>query len=95
MARQVNPQGLEDLERMYRASAEVGELLQKSGLPPSEAMAVLLVSAGRLLAREGFSRLTAVTAWDYLSSKASRLFFEWGFGEERAAGHLGRPKDGL
>lgn len=81
----------EDLRRLFRSSAEVGELLQKSTLPPSEAMAVLLLTCGRLLAREGFSTLTTATAWDHVCSKTSRLFFEWGFENERSDGHLGVP----
>ncbi len=86
----------ETYEKLTRLSAEVGELLStlppsEAMLSPSEAMAVLLLTCGRLLAREGSSSLTPQTAWDYVCSEGSRLFFEWGFEDERAAGHLGTP----
>lgn len=81
-----------DEKQLFEISAELGTLLQKSGCSPVEACCALLVTAGRLMAREAFEDLETDGAWQYLTDKQVRYFFEWGFENERAAGHKGRPR---
>ena len=50
---------------------------------------MLLITLGRLLAREGWSDITAQKAWEYITSEKTKVFFDWGHKEERDRGHNG------
>lgn len=78
--------------RLFEISAELGQHLQKSGCSPVEALAALLTACGRVMAREAFEDLETDAAWEYFTNRELRYFFEWGFENERAAGHKGRPR---
>lgn len=81
-----------ELKQLYVVSASVGELLQRSGVRPADACAVLLITLGRLLAREGFSDLTVEAAWASVMNDETEVFFKWGHDEERARGRTGAPR---
>ena len=82
---------LDELKRLFNASAVVGDALQRNGqISPSQALAVLVITAGRLLAREAHADIDADDAWEVVT--ACRRLFKWGHDEERHAGHLGVPR---
>lgn len=81
-----------DEMRVFKISAEVGNLLQKAGCSPIEGLCALLTASGRLMAREAFEDLETDSAWEHFTNRELRYFFEWGFENDRAAGHKGRPR---
>ena len=81
-----------DEMRLFEISAEVGTLLQRSGCTPVEALCALLTASGRIMAREAFEDLETDGAWEHFTNRQLRYFFEWGFENERAAEHKGRPR---
>lgn len=81
-----------DEKQLFEISAEVGNLLQKSGCDPVQGLCALLTCAGRLVAREAFDDIETDAAWEHFTNRQLRYFFEWGFENERAAGHKGRPR---
>lgn len=81
-------------ERLFQLSAIVGEALQRHTTSPVDATLVLMVTLGRLLAREGFSDLSVDAAWASLMTEQIREAFKWGHEEERARGHHGAPRKG-
>lgn len=81
-----------ELAVLFAESAKVGELLQHSNISPSDALATLLITAGRLLAREGYSDMSIDDAWNAFLNEHSRELFNWGHKEERDRGHYGTPR---
>lgn len=74
----------EQIATIYEVSADIGKLLQiQSGLSPAEAVAALIVTAGRVFGREGYDHLNEAESWGYFASNSSRTFFELGFENER------------
>jgi len=79
----------QELEELFATSAKIGELLQQNIKNPTDGCIVLLITLGRLLAREGWSDITAQKAWEYITSEKTKVFFDWGHQEERGRGHNG------
>ena len=79
----------DELRNLFRISAEVGEHLQRSGLNPTDAIVCLVITCGRIFARQAYAETDAPKAWHYLTQ--SRIFFDFGFDNEREAGNIGRP----
>lgn len=81
-----------ELKELYAVSASVGALLQQSRVSPADACVILLITLGRLVAREGFSDLTVEAAWASVINDDTKVFFKWGHDEERAGGRTGAPR---
>lgn len=79
-----------EYRRLYALSAEIGELLQRKASSPVTASMVLMITLGRLVAREGYAHLTPDSRDVFLNPKVWNAY-KWGFNEERARGHMGRP----
>ena len=82
----------EELRLLFMLSADIGAPLQKSGVTPAQACLVLLIVAGRIFAREAFASMNRESAWKTFTHRDMKAFFQWGFDEERLAGHMGYPR---
>jgi hypothetical protein len=76
-------------QQLTNMSARLGEFLQKSGVTPSEASIILMITLGRLFAREGFKNLSLESAWGYTIHEGSKVMFAMGYRLERELGHMG------
>lgn len=75
---------------LYDASDEIGRLIQRICKRPADANAALMITLGRLIAREGFDDVTSEKAWETTVIEQKALFEE-GFFIERDH-HPGRPR---
>lgn len=78
-----------ELQELFALSALVGETLQQSGFSPADSVSTLIITLGRLLAREGFDDVTAEDAFQFVLNDDTKYFFLWGHQEERSRGHHG------
>ena len=82
----------DELEKLFATSAGIGAILQQNVNCPTDGVIVLLITLGRLLAREGYSDITAEQAWKSITDEQIKTFFDWGHQEERNRGHNGVPR---
>lgn len=82
----------DELEKLFATSADIGAILQQNVNCPTDGVIVLLITLGRLLAREGYSDMTAKQAWEWIINNDTKTFFDWGHQEERDRGHNGVPR---
>ena len=79
---------------LFAISTIIGRALQASAPSPHEAMAILVIVMGRLLAREGFADIGRDEAFASVLNDDTKGLFFWGFDEERRQGRLGVPRKG-
>lgn len=82
----------DELEKLFATSAAIGAMLQQNVNCPTDGVIVLFVTLARLLAREGYSDITAEKAWEWIITNDTRTFFNWGHQKERDLGHNGVPR---
>jgi hypothetical protein len=81
------------VHEIFQASAKLGEFLYTLTLNPQEAYTALLITLGRLSAREGYADVNCEQAWNHLLS--CRSAFILGHNQERMWGSLGVPREGV
>lgn len=78
-----------DIDEVYNTSTKVGEMIQKNCRTPTNALCTLMLTVGRLMAREGNSSMTIEEHWTSITEL--KEVFEEGFKAERQMGHKGVP----